>query len=170
MSLKSVLQHLAHTSFQILLMNNHLYVCLNNISVFCRHSSYYITYTVASFVNMFSLVLPRTETNQQLICRMVATRTACAWLSKDSNQDWYQTTHSANGEPDPKNFCSATSFWSYTRFTFQSQCCSDVMGMGQGGWLRNQPQTQQKPPKLKTSEPPRFQWGAGMGLRGHCAL
>lgn len=119
-------------------MNNHLYARLNNISVFCRHSSYYIIYTIASFVNMFSLVLPRTETNQQLICRMVATRTACAWLSKDSNQDWCQTTHSANGEPNPKNFCSATSFWSCTRFTFQSRCCSDVMGMGQGGgWGTN---------------------------------
>lgn len=51
-------------------------MCLNHILIFCRHSSYYITYTVVSFVNVFSLLLQRTETNQQLICRMIATRTA----------------------------------------------------------------------------------------------
>lgn len=54
-------------------------MCLNHISIFCRHSSYCITYTVASFVNMFSLLLRRTEANQQLICRLRATRAACAY-------------------------------------------------------------------------------------------
>lgn len=148
-------------------------MCLNHISIFCRHSSYCITYTVASFVNMFSLTITsknwgkstadlRAESDQGSL-RL--------WLSKSSNQDGWWTTHRANGKPNPKNFCSATSFWSCTRFTFQSRCCSDVTGVGrgEGEGLRNRRWTQQKSPKVKPSKKASVR-GAGAGRGGHCTL
>lgn len=90
--LKSILQQLVHiTSFQFLLTSNHFYMGLNHISIFCRHSSYYITYTIASFVNMFSLLLCRMQTKQQLLCRMIEMTTKgfqSGWTLESTQKKW----------------------------------------------------------------------------------
>lgn len=77
-------------------MRNHFHMCLNHISIFCRHSSYHITYTIASFVNRFSLLLCRTETKQQLLCRMIAMTT------KGFNSGWTLESTQSKRQTYPK--------------------------------------------------------------------
>lgn len=117
-------------------------MCLNHISIFCRHSSYYITYTIASFVNMFSLLLPRTETKQQLLCRMIA------MTIKGFKSGWTLESTQSKWQTYPKEL-----LWHYLLLKLHSFYFSVLVG---AECLENGRRTPNPTEisKLKSSKPP----------------